>query len=65
MKCATTWIENNPNTGDIKSWEVWFQAKGSRAYRVASCKSKEAAEKSQAKMISRNEEFYSILAINA
>lgn len=61
MKNATTWIENNPNTGEIKPWEVWFQADGSEAHRVASCMTNEAAKKSQVKMIKRNKEFYNVV----
>ena len=62
MKNATTWIENNTNTGDIKPWEVWFQAEGSKAHRIASCKTEESAKKSQVKMIKRNKGFYNVVA---
>ena len=42
MQNAKVWIENNPNTGEIKPWEVWFQVENFPSRRVASCKDKKA-----------------------
>ena len=60
MQNAKVWIENNPNTGKIKPWEVWFQVENSPSHRVASYKDEKGAEKAKAKIIARNSEYYAI-----
>lgn len=60
MQNAKVWIENNPNTGEIKPWEVWFQVENFPSHRVASCKDEKGAEKAKAKLIARNSEYYTI-----
>lgn len=60
MKAAKVWIENNPNTGELKPWEVWFQVEGFPPRRVASCKDETGANKSKIKVIARNSEYYHI-----
>lgn len=60
MKAAKIWIENNPRTGDIKPFEVFFHAEGGKVEKAASCKTKEGAEKAVEKMVKRNRDFYEI-----
>ena len=56
------WIENNPHTGAIKPFEVWFQVQepGFCKNRVSSCETMTGAEKSMAKAIKRNSTIYNI-----
>lgn len=58
MTRAKVWIENNPETGNIKPYEVFFQADGHKHQKVASCQTYESAEKSMAKMVARNSKYY-------
>jgi len=58
-KQAVIWIENNPNTGEIKPWEVWFQVEDYKT-RIASCQTESNARKSMEKAIKRNSIIYDI-----
>ncbi len=62
MKNATIWIENNPETGSIKPWEVWFQVENFAKRRIAHCATDEAAKKSMVSAIKRNSEVYRVTA---
>lgn len=58
-KRATIWIENNPQTGEIRSWEVWFQVEGfEKKQRISHCATKENAEKSMKSAIKRSSDLY-------
>jgi hypothetical protein len=60
MKNVTVWIENNPDTGSIKPFEIFWQVEGNAAIKSGSCTTKENAEKSIEKIIKRNSEYYNI-----
>lgn len=62
MKTLTAWIENNPQTGEVKPWEVWYQVEGFGPKRNASCKTEEAAKKSMAAMLKRNAPYFNVAA---
>lgn len=62
MKNAKVWIENNPQTGSAKPFEVWWQTEGLPAEHAASCASEEGAQKSLARTVKRNKDFFNIEA---
>jgi|SanBayMetagenome_1026888.scaffolds.fasta_scaffold232587_2 hypothetical protein len=60
MKNAKVWISYNPNTGNKRPWEVYFQVDGFEVRFISSCANEEAAGKSLKKLIKRCDGMYSI-----
>lgn len=60
MKNARIWIENNPHTGSVKPFEVFWQTEGYAAEHMASCETEEGAQRSLSKAIKRNKDFFNI-----
>ena len=60
MKKMTLWIENNPKTGSLKPWEVWYQVEGHSAGNLSSSKTEAKAEKSMVAAKKRNAVIYEI-----
>lgn len=60
MRNASIWIENNPHTGNVKPFEVFWQTEGYAAEHMASCETLEGAQKSLARMVNRNKYFFNI-----
>ena len=60
MKKITLWIENNPQTGSIKPWEVWYQVEGFGRKLQSSSKTEDGAEKAMAATKKRNAPHYQI-----
>lgn len=58
LKNAKVWIENNPNTGINRPWEVYFQVEGHPIRFISSCTSEAAAHKSAEKLIKRCSDMY-------
>ena len=62
MRKMTLWIENNPETGSIKPWEVWYQVEGFGRKLNASAKTEAGALKSMVATKKRNSAYFEIAA---
>ena len=60
MENAKIWIENNPETGSIKPFEIFWQVEGKGVFKIGSCKTQESAMKSVNSTIKRNSEHFNI-----
>ena len=60
MEAAKIWIENNPETGSVKPFEIFWQIGSGTIHKLGSCKTNENAEKSIKGTIQRNSKYYQI-----
>ena len=60
MQNAKFWIENNPETGSVKPFEIFWQIEGKSVIKCGSCKTHENAMKSIKGSIKRNAKYFNI-----